>query len=108
MTRQVKHIKAGITVAHRNSDSFKIAESDYTITTTPFNFRNYLTLSYDPKFNTQFYIDHSFWVSEVRDMNANDFFGREGNSSGYDNFTNPFQGRNVFFMKYDPRDISNN
>jgi hypothetical protein len=41
---------------------------EYDRNTTPLSFRNFLTLSTDEEFETEFYIDNGFYVSRVEEM----------------------------------------
>lgn len=41
---------------------------DFEKNDTPLIFRNFLTLSYSEKFDSEFYLDHEFYISRVRKM----------------------------------------
>ena len=83
-------------------DSFSISESDYKISNTPFSFRNYLSLSYDPAFSKTIHIDQTFWVAEIRDMKADYFLGSYQDETGNTKFTQPFMRTNCFYLTYQP------
>jgi len=94
-------LKPTIKISHHlKSDSFKVYETDFTLANTPLIFRNYLTLSYDSKFNSQFYLDQQFWVSKVQDMDVDDYLDPQGEWINGD----PYKSNNSFFIRYDPRD----
>ncbi len=86
------------------SDSFSISESDYKFSNTPFSFRNYLTLSYDPTFGKTIQLDQTFWVAEVRDMQAKYFLGSYQDENGNSKFTQPFMSTNCFYITYMPNE----
>jgi len=85
-------------------DSFSISESDFKILNSPFSFRNYLSLSYDPASGKTIYLDQTFWVAAVRDMKAIYFLGSYQDESGNTKFTQPFTSTNCFYISYLPKE----
>jgi hypothetical protein len=51
----------------------KIYEQKYDDRTSPLDFRNYLTLSYDEDFHKNFTIDNNFYISRIRAMDIYNF-----------------------------------
>ncbi len=81
----------------RRSSSFK--SKKYESSNSPSVFRNFLTLSLNHKFNTEFYIDHSFWVSKVTHLNEKEFIliTNDLDNSGGFIFIYPFEKPNVYY-----------
>ncbi len=50
---------------------------------SPEKFRNFLTLSTSEKFETEFYIENSFWVSQIFEMKRKQFLGRNRDGGTY-------------------------
>jgi hypothetical protein len=71
----------------------------YAVDQSPFTFRNYITLSTDKDFKTEFHIDTKFWASHVRVapklqvVNATTF-SQDGQYSGIE----PFNQKDGFYI----------
>jgi hypothetical protein len=98
------YLKVKSAYTNRDFDSFKIKEAGFTRQNTPFVFRNYLTISTDSKFGTEGYLDHEFWISEVKDMKTRKFLGPYTDGYGNSRYTEPFKNPNCFYIIYDPQD----
>lgn len=87
----------------------KIWKKSFDASTSPFAFRNFLTLSQKHDFSTEFYIDHSFWVSDIMKIQEKEFGGSliitNTNEYGRDlyNYSFPYRKPNSFYT-----DIYNN
>lgn len=53
----------------------KIKTANYTDSTSPYKFRNFLTLSLKHDFSSEFYIDHAFWIKNIAQMIDTQFYG---------------------------------
>jgi hypothetical protein len=67
--------------------------------TSPEFFRNFLTFSTSEKFETEFYVENSFWVKEIVDMKRRQFLGAERTGSV---FRSPNKFYNYLDNKPDP------
>lgn len=62
-----------------NYDYSKKAKKEYigkeifNKTNSPFTFRNFLSISTNEKFDTEFYVDNDFWVTGLQKMNSKQF-----------------------------------
>lgn len=82
---------------------YRLYSASFSDTTSPLTFRNFLTLSLSHNFNKEFYIDHSFWVSDITIMKHKQFTGEtvtitENNASITD-YSYPYQKPNNFYIK---------
>jgi hypothetical protein len=50
---------------------------------SPERFRNFLTFSTSEKFETEFYVENSFWVSQIIEMKRPQFLGPNRNGSNF-------------------------
>lgn len=83
----------------------KFKSKEFENNNSPAAFRNFLTLSLDHKFETEFYIDHSFWVSKITHMKFENFEVREAytEETGFINYnyTYPFKKPNTYYNVFE-------
>jgi hypothetical protein len=62
---------------HPRNDDSTIKTNVYSVTfareNTPIVFRNFITFSFNEKFETEFYIDNEFWLTEILEMDQRHF-----------------------------------
>ena len=56
--------------------SYSVSEEEFRSDTSPLRIRNFIALSFSEKMDSDFYVDNSFWVSKVREMDYKHFQGR--------------------------------
>jgi hypothetical protein len=81
----------------------KIYKSEYTAESSPLMFRNFLTLSLKHDFSDEFYVDHTFWVSQITKMEKKQFEGGlisiyNGNNYEGEDFQYPYRKPNNFYI----------
>ena len=86
-------IKKGTTTVWRNS---------FDASTSPFEFRNFLTLSQKHDFSTEFYIDHSFWISDIMKIQDKEYGGplitnTDDNSRKLYDYSFPYRKPNTYY-----------
>ena len=79
----------------------------YSAETSPVSFRNYLTLSTDKNFATEFVLDNKFWASDVQVMPYRQLTGGQdwaGSTAISANLIRryPYYRPNAFFVSYTP------
>lgn len=79
----------------------KIKTSDFTEQTSPVSFRNFLSLSLKEDISTPFYLDHSFYVGNITEMNFQQLMGKK-NGKDYER---PFKKPDNFYLINDPQHI---
>jgi hypothetical protein len=79
-----------IYIAQYNKDGF-----------SPLRFRNFLTFSISEKFETEFYIDNEFYISEVQEMNRVYFNGKIDYGTKPPNIQMPFKEPSAFYINID-------
>lgn len=93
-------------VEYRNTSVLsKFKSKEFDNDSSPAAFRNFLTLSLDHSFKTEFYIDHSFWVSKITHMKLENFEVREAytEETGFIsyNYTYPFKKPNTYYNVFE-------
>lgn len=86
-------IKKGTTTIWRNS---------FDESSSPLVFRNFLTLSQKHDFSEEFYIDHSFWVSDIMKIREKEFGGltvvnTDDDSRKLYDYIYPYRKPNIYF-----------
>ena len=99
--RMTNAIEEEVSISWKNSSSkkTKVKRINLSQNTSKDIFRNFLTFSYSEKFDTEFYIDNNFWVSQVLEMSEKQFVGRkrfEGQKSSC-----PYNTANGFYIYVD-------
>jgi hypothetical protein len=80
---------------------FPAHQYTFTPDQSPLRFRNYLTLSTDRDFKTQFHLDTDFYATEVVVMSREQLQGGfGGNRPQPDGYGHPFQAPNAFYMTW--------
>ena len=62
---------ADYTEVPRNDNPYrktKVYSHSYSKESSPLLFRNFLTFSFSEDFNTEFYVDNEFYISEIKEM----------------------------------------
>lgn len=69
----------------------------FSLTTSPLQFRNFLTISTTEQFNTEVYIDNGFYVSRITQMKHSQFMGKEIINHGGTTYEMPFKAPSLFY-----------
>jgi hypothetical protein len=56
-----------------NTKKTKVYSSTFTKENTPIVFRNFITFSFNEKFENEFYVDNEFWLNQILEMDQKHF-----------------------------------
>ena len=76
----------------------KIYYKDFSKAESPLVFRNFLAFSLTEDFNTEFYVDNEFYLSNMKEMDYRHFKYLEKDNKGKQIYVRPFKKQTSFYL----------
>jgi hypothetical protein len=83
----------------------KVKASDFTEQTSPVTFRNFLSFSLKENVSEPFYLDHSFYVGNITEMNFQQLMGKKIKTDDGKDYERPYKKPENFYLINDPQHI---